>query len=93
MVAIQLASARIGRVTGKGLTENFARSCPPRLVTGLVSLLVLANVINIGADLNAMGDAAAQAVGGQGPVWTVVFGLVSVTLQVLLPYEQYVSVL
>ena len=93
MVAIQLASARIGRVTGKGLTENFYLFCPPRLVTALVSLLVLANVINIGADLNAMGDAAALAIGGPGVAWTVAFGLVSATLQILLPYEQYVSVL
>ena len=65
MVAIQLASARIGRVTGKGLTENFARFCPPRLVTRLVSLLVLANVINIGADLNAMGDAPRRQLEGR----------------------------
>src|SRR5450755_2058118 len=64
MVAIQLASARIGRVTCKGLIENFSRFCSPRLGTGLVSLLVLANVINIGADLNAMGDAAALGIGG-----------------------------
>src|SRR5664279_2620640 len=55
MVAIQLASARIGRVTGRGLTENFARFCPGWIVIGLVALLVVANVINIGADLNAMG--------------------------------------
>ena len=93
MVAIQLASARIGRVTGRGLTENFSRFCPPQLVTGLVALLVLANVINIGADLNAMGDAAALGVGGKAAVWTVAFGLVSVGLQVFLPYAQYVSVL
>src|SRR6478672_9137148 len=57
MVAIQLASARIGRVTGKGLTESFFRIWPRPAVYGLVSLLVLANVINLGADLNAMGDA------------------------------------
>ena len=93
MVAIQLASARIGRVTGKGLTENFSRFCPPRLVTGLVALLVVANVINIGADLNAMGDAAALAIGGPGVVWTIGFGLVSGLLQVFLPYEQYVGFL
>src|SRR5664279_6106182 len=46
MVAIQLASARIGRVTGRGLTEGFARFCPRWIVYGLVFLLVLANVIN-----------------------------------------------
>ncbi len=93
MVAIQLASARIGRVTGKGLTENFSRFCPPFLVTGLVALLVVANVINVGADLNAMGDSAAAAVGGHGALWTIAFGLLSVCLQVFLPYEKYVRVL
>ena len=61
MVAIQLASARIGRVTGKGLTENFYTLCPRPVVYGLVALLVVANVINLGADLNAMGDATRDA--------------------------------
>src|SRR3982751_2571190 len=50
MMAIQLASARIGRITGKGLTESFFRLWPRWAVYGLVSLLVLANVINLGAD-------------------------------------------
>ena len=74
MVAIQLASARIGRVTGKGLTETFSRFCPAWVVNGLVGLLVLANVINIGADLNAMGDSARLVLGGSGVAYTLAFG-------------------
>jgi NRAMP (natural resistance-associated macrophage protein)-like metal ion transporter len=93
MVAIQLASARIGRVTGKGLTENFARFCPRWMVRSLVGLLVIANVINIGADLNAMGDSARLVLGGYPTLYTIAFGLVSVALQVLLPYERYVRIL
>ena len=93
MVAIQLASARIGRVTGKGLTENFARFCPGWVVNGLVALLVLANVINVGADLNAMGDSAALVLAGPRTLYTVAFGVISLLLQVFLPYNSYVKVL
>lgn len=77
MVAIQLASARIGRVTGKGLTESFFRLWPSWAVYGLVSLLVLASVINLGADLNAMGDASALVLGGPKALYAVAFGVVS----------------
>ncbi len=93
MIGIQLASARIGRITGKGLTENFARFCPRWMVHGLVALLVLANVINIGADLNAMGDAAGMLAGGGKIAFTVALGAVSLLLQVFLPYDRYVGVL
>ena len=93
MVGIQLASARIGRITGKGLTENFARLCPRWLVLGLVSLLVVANVINLGADLNAMGDAVGMLLGGGKTLAAVLLGVASLLLQVFLPYERYVKVL
>jgi len=93
MVAIQLASARIGRVTGRGLTENFARFCPGWIVIGLVALLVVANVINIGADLNAMGASAVLVLGGSPVVYTLLFGIVSLSLQVFLPYDRYVRIL
>lgn len=93
MVGIQLASARIGRVTGKGLVENFRRLCPGWLVTGLVALLAVANIINIGADLNAMGDAAALVLGGPEAWYAAGFGIVSLLLQVWLPYERYVRIL
>ena len=93
MVAIQLASARIGRVTGRGLTEAFARFCPIWIVYGLVFLLVLANVINLGADLSAMGASAALIGGGHAAFFAVAFGVVSLLLQVFLPYSRYVSVL
>jgi NRAMP (natural resistance-associated macrophage protein)-like metal ion transporter len=93
MTGIQLASARIGRVTGKGLTETFARFCPRWLVAALVSLLLLANVINLGADLSAMGDSAALVLHGAPGWYALGFGLVSLLLQVFLPYERYVRVL
>jgi NRAMP (natural resistance-associated macrophage protein)-like metal ion transporter len=93
MMGIQLASARIGRVTGKGLTETFARFCPRWLVAALVSLLLLANVINLGADLNAMGDSAALVLHGSPGWYALGFGLLSLGLQVFLPYQRYVRIL
>jgi NRAMP (natural resistance-associated macrophage protein)-like metal ion transporter len=93
MVGIQLASARIGRVTGRGLTEAFARICPRWLVRVLVLLLVLANVVNLGADINAMADSAALVVGGSESLYVIGFGGLSLALQVWLPYERYVRVL
>jgi NRAMP (natural resistance-associated macrophage protein)-like metal ion transporter len=93
MVGIQLASARIGRATGKGLTETFSRLCPRWMVRGLVALLVLANAINLGADLNAMGDSAARLAGGPQTAYAAGFGAVSLALQVFVPYARYVSVL
>ena len=93
MVGIQLASARIGRITGKGLTENFSRFCPRWLVLMLVALLVVANVINLGADINAMGDSAGMVLGGPKGVYAIGLGLLSLALQVFLPYGRYVKVL
>ena len=86
-------SARIGRVTGKNLTETFARFCPKWMVASLVVLLLVANVINLGADLSAMGDSAALVVPGRAAWYAVGFGVVSLLLQVFLPYERYVRVL
>ena len=93
MVGIQLASARIGRITGKGLTENFARMWPRGVVYALVLLLVVANVINLGADLNAMADSLGLVIGGPRALYAVAFGLVSLVLQVFLPYQKYVRIL
>ena len=63
MAAIQEISARIGRVTGRGIGGNLARYYPAWLVNVMVALLVLANTINIGADLGAMGAALKLLIG------------------------------
>jgi NRAMP (natural resistance-associated macrophage protein)-like metal ion transporter len=65
MVSIQAICARIGRVTGEGLAANMARVMPRPLVHVIVLLLFVANTVNIGADIAAMG-AAAQLVLGRG---------------------------
>ncbi|PZR31868.1 Nramp family divalent metal transporter [Caulobacter segnis] len=93
MVAIQSISARIGRVTGHGLSTNLARVFPRWLVMGLVALLFIGNAINIGADLAAMGAAARLVTGWNEHALTIGFAVVSLTLQVFVPYHRYVKLL
>jgi NRAMP (natural resistance-associated macrophage protein)-like metal ion transporter len=93
MTAVQSICARIGRVTGKGLASNLAAVFPKWLVLGLVGLLFLANTINIGADLAAMGAAAELLAGRGGEVFAVAFAVLSLVLQVFVPYHRYVRFL
>jgi NRAMP (natural resistance-associated macrophage protein)-like metal ion transporter len=89
MTAIQLVSARIGRVTGSGLAANLREVMQGWLVLVLVALLFLTNTINIGADLAAMGAGAALVVGGGEHVLVIAFALVSLLMQIFLPYRRY----
>jgi NRAMP (natural resistance-associated macrophage protein)-like metal ion transporter len=93
MTAIQLVSAQIGRVTGNGLARNMDDILPRWLVTALVALLFIANTINIGADIAAMGDAAALVVGGGSHIFTIVFAIGSLLLQMFVPYRHYAKIL
>jgi NRAMP (natural resistance-associated macrophage protein)-like metal ion transporter len=93
MVAIQVISARIGRVSGRGLAANMRRFYPPWLLYSIVVLLGVANTINIAADLSAMGDAVRLLIGGSARWYAAGFGLLSLVLQVFVPYTRYVSVL
>jgi NRAMP (natural resistance-associated macrophage protein)-like metal ion transporter len=93
MVGIQIVSARIGRVTGHGLATNIRRHYPGWLLYAIVGLLLVANTINIAADVAAMGDALKLVIGGPAHLYAVGFGLVSVLLQVFIPYTRYVRVL
>ncbi len=93
MCAIQEISARIGRVTGRGLAGNLKLHYPLAVVCGLVALLVVANVINLAADLGAMGAALALVIGGPKLVYVVGFGLVSALLEIFVRYSRYVSAL
>ena len=99
MCGIQEISARIGRVTGRGIGGNLKKHYPAWMVYGIVGLLVAANVINLGADLGAMG-AAVNLLIGQGagvalPIWLTVtgFALISLLLEIFVRYSRYVSVL
>jgi NRAMP (natural resistance-associated macrophage protein)-like metal ion transporter len=93
MAGIQLVAARIGAVTGRGIASNVRRHYPPALLYVLVVLLLVANTINIAADIGAMGEALQLVVGGPTQAYALVFGVVSVALQVLLPYPRYAPLL
>ncbi|HEY0302444.1 MAG TPA: divalent metal cation transporter, partial [Rhizomicrobium sp.] len=89
MVSIQLVSAHIGRVTGRGLAQNMGAVMPAPIVLSLVALLFVANTINIGADVAAMGAAARLVAGGGEHVFTIFFALLSIGLQMFIPYKRY----
>jgi len=93
MCAIQEISAWIGRVTGRGIAGNLKRYYPKPILYGLVSLLLVANTINLGADLGAMAAALKLVVGGPQLLYVALFGTLSVLLEVFLRYSRYVSVL
>jgi NRAMP (natural resistance-associated macrophage protein)-like metal ion transporter len=93
MVAIQEISARIGRVTGFGIAGNLRRHYPPWLAGSVVSLLLLANLINLGADLGAMGAALKLLIHGPALLYVVAFGVLSAGLQIFTRYTRYISIL
>jgi NRAMP (natural resistance-associated macrophage protein)-like metal ion transporter len=93
MVGIQIVSARIGRVTGNGLAANIRSTYSPWLLYSIVGMLLVANTINIGADIAAMADAVRLVAGGSHAAYVVAFGAISVLLQVFIPYRSYVKVL
>src|SRR5262245_20461782 len=93
MIGIQMLSARIGWVTREGLAANIAKVCPRWLTLALVGLLVVANTINIAADIGAMAEAMRLLVGGRSVHYTVVFGALCVLGQVLFSYERSVRIL
>ena len=93
MVAIQQVAAEIGRVTGAGIARNLRRHYPRPVLWGVVSLLLVANIINLGADLSAMGAALQLLTGGDAGLYTLMFGIICIVLEVALSYPRYASVL
>jgi Mn2+/Fe2+ NRAMP family transporter len=93
MSAVQLICARIGRVTGRGLAANMKLVYPPVLVGMMVLALLIANTLNIAADIAAMGDCAELVTGIDRHVATPLFVLATLLLQVFVPYHRYVVIL
>jgi len=93
MLAVQSICARVGRVTGNGLAANLDRVFPRWLVMLLVGLLFVANTINIGADVAAMGAAVQLLTGGSQTLFTIAAAALSLLLQLFIPYHRYVSFL
>lgn len=93
MIGIQMLSARIGWVTGEGLAANINKMFPRWLTLGLVGFLVIANTINIAADLGAMGEAVRLLGGGPQTLYVLGFGALCIATQVFFSYERTVRIL
>ncbi len=93
MAAIQEICARLGRITGAGIAGNLRTHYPKPVLYGLVSLLCVANIFNLGADVTAMGAAARLVFGGSLNVYVLAFGFISLVLQIFVPYKEYVRYL
>ena len=93
MAAIQEISARIGRVTGKGIAANLREHYSPLMLRAMVGLLLVANFINLGADLGAMGDALRLVIGGPSGVYVVLFAAFCAVLEIYSSYRRYVQLL
>jgi NRAMP (natural resistance-associated macrophage protein)-like metal ion transporter len=93
MAAIQEVSARVGRVTGSGIAGNMRRHYPRWLMFPIISLLLIANTLNLGADISAMGAALQLLIGGHPAIYAAVFALGSLLLQIFIPYTRYASIL
>jgi NRAMP (natural resistance-associated macrophage protein)-like metal ion transporter len=93
MAAIQEISARIGRITGHGIAGNLRHHYPSWLLYGVVALLFIANAINIGADLGAMGDAVKLVAGGYGGLYVILFAVFCALTEVFVTYKRYASYL
>ncbi len=93
MVGIQMVSARLGCITGRGLAANVKAAFPRPVLYAVVGLLLLANTFNIAADIAAMGEALRLLLGGSAHVYGIFFGVLCLCLQVFLRYQNYVRYL
>ena len=93
MIGIQMLSARIGFVTHEGLASNIGKMCPRWMTMGLIGLLVVANTINIAADVGAMAEALKLFAGGPQALYVLGFGCLCIGTQIYFSYEQSVRVL
>src|SRR5579871_2011809 len=93
MVAIQEVAARIGSTTGHGIATNLRRHYPAWILYVVILALLIANVINLGADIAAMGDAAALILPGPMQLWVVVITALSVAAETWLSYARYAAIL
>jgi Mn2+/Fe2+ NRAMP family transporter len=93
MAAVQSMCARLGRVTGKGLAANIKEAFPPIVLQGAVALLVIANTLNIAADVAAMGEVSELVTGWDRHVMTVILAVTTLLMQIFIPYHRYVAYL
>ena len=93
LIAVQECCARIGLVEGEGLSAVIKRYYSRRILVGMVLLVVVANIINIGADIGAVGEALTLVL--PGPLWLYAIGtaLLVLGLEVFVSYRLYARVL
>jgi Mn2+/Fe2+ NRAMP family transporter len=89
MAGIQEIAAYIGRVTGHGIAGNLRRYYSPWILYPIVLLMVVANVINLGADIGAMGDAARLLIKGPALIYAAFFAIACVVLEIVSPYDKF----
>jgi len=93
MCTIQEISARIGRVTGRGVAGVLRHATPRPVLHAMVGLLLTANIINLGADLGAMAAALKLLIGGPQLPYVAAFALIITLLEIFMSYARYVLVL
>ena len=93
MAAVQMISARIGRTTGHGIAGVLRLHFPGWMLQGAVLLLLVANIVNLGADLGAMADALALVLPAPHLLCILLFSAISIFMQLFLQYTRYVAVL
>lgn len=93
MMAVQEACARIGLVTGKGLAGVIKKHYNKTVLYIVVSLVVIANVINIGADIGAMAAAANILLPMPFVVWTLLMTTTILLLEIYTTYKEYARIL
>ncbi len=93
MTAIQEISARVGRVTGRGIAANLRHYYPRWLMFPVIALLLIANTLNLGADIGAMGAALKLLVGGPASLYAAVFAVGSLLLEIFMSYNRYAKIL
>jgi NRAMP (natural resistance-associated macrophage protein)-like metal ion transporter len=92
MAAVQLMCARLGMVTGLGLAGVIRRRYPRWVLWGACTLLVVANVINIAADLGGMAEATKMVTGAPVALMVPVYGVVIVALLMWSSYRSIARV-
>ncbi|MHB8601435.1 MAG: NRAMP family divalent metal transporter [Nitrosotalea sp.] len=94
MIAIQEMCARIGLVTGSGLASIMKKRYSRKTVYPIITLLLIANTINIGADIGAM-SASVKLVLPQSPIFivTIIFTALVICAEIFIPYKKYVTIL
>ncbi|SEB69834.1 Mn2+ and Fe2+ transporters of the NRAMP family [Pseudomonas mohnii] len=90
MAAVQSMCANLGRVTGKGLAANIKVAFSPIVLQSVVLLLLIANTLNIAADLAAMGEVVELVSGVNRHLMTAIFVFGTLALQLFVPYHRYV---